>query len=208
MKNRKIKLLPGAVALLVLLPFSSLSAQRIQLSPFLGYETGAKINTSLGSLHIEDGMDFGAILNVGIGGGRYAELSYSHLGTELSTDHEATYTPVCDLAVDYYSLGMLQELKPAEKTTPYGLLTLGVVNYRPTSGDISGENKVHISLAGGVKTKLSEKIGLRFQARLLLPLYYAGTYFTFGTGGTGYGISGGIHGVQGDFTGAVVVTLK
>ena len=41
-----------------------------------------------------------------------------------------------DLAVDYYSLGILQEIKPDAKATPYGLFTLGVVNYRPTQGDI------------------------------------------------------------------------
>jgi hypothetical protein len=41
-----------------------------------------------------------------------------------------------------------------------------------------------------------------------MPLFYAGTYFSVGTGGAGYGISGGIRGVQGDFTGALVFVLK
>ena len=64
---------------------------------------------------------------------------------------------------------------------------------------------MHVSLAGGLKIHASEKVGLRLQARFLMPLYYAGTYFSAGTGGAGYGISGGVFGVQGDFTAALVI---
>jgi hypothetical protein len=97
---------------------------------------------------------------------------------------------------------------PGAKATPYGLFTLGIVNYRPTSGGYSSENKMHVSLAGGVKIRASERVGIRLQARLLMPLYYAGTYFSVGTGGAGYGISGGIRGVQGDFTAGLFLVLK
>ena len=73
---------------------------------------------------------------------------------------------------------------------------------------MSSENKMHVSLAGGVKIKASERVGLRLQARLLMPLYYAGTYFGVGTGGASAGVSGGIQGVQGDFTAALVINLR
>jgi len=67
---------------------------------------------------------------------------------------------------------------------------------------------MHISLAGGIKINASEKVGIRLQARLLMPLWYSGTYFTVGTGGAGYGVSGGIYGVQGDFTAALVIKIR
>jgi hypothetical protein len=102
----------------------------------------------------------------------------------------------------------MQEMRPDAKATPYGLFTLGIVNYRPSDANITSENKMHISLAGGVKINASERIGIRLQARLLLPLYYAGTYLTFGTGGGGASVAGGIQGVQGDFTAALVLKLK
>jgi hypothetical protein len=41
-----------------------------------------------------------------------------------------------------------------------------------------------------------------------MPLYHAGTYFGIGTGGASAGVSGGIQGVQGDFTAALVLMLK
>jgi hypothetical protein len=208
MTTKKTCLFSGLAMAFLLASWMQAKAQQVELSPFVGYETGAYIHTSVGDLHIGDGMDWGGSIDVGIGGGRYGEFSYSHLATSVRPEGGISSFDPVDLAVDYYSLGVLQEIMPDAKATPYGLFTLGIVNYRPTEGDYSSENKMHISLAGGVKIRASERIGLRLQARLLMPLFYAGTYFSFGTGGAGYGISGGINGVQGDFTAALVINLR
>lgn len=192
---------------IVLIAGIQVNAQKLELTPIIGYETGAKIPTSGGDLRISDGMVYGGALNVGLGGGRYAELSYTHMGSNLYLEG-LVREDICDLAVDYYSVGALQEMMPGAKATPYGLFTLGVVNYRPTSGSYSSENKMHVSLAGGIKIRVSERVGVRLQARLLMPLYYGGAYFSVGTGGSGFSVGGGIHGVQGDFTGGLVIVLK
>jgi hypothetical protein len=204
--KKRLLFLTFAMAFM-LVAVKPVNAQKIELSPFIGYETGAIVHTSLGDLHIGDGMDWGGSINVGMGGGRYVELSYSHLASYLNLENGLTTTKLCDLSTDYYSIGALQEVMPDEKVTPYGLFTLGWVNYRP-SDTYSNENKMHISLAAGIKINASEKIGLRLQARLLMPLYYSGTYLYAGTGGAGYGVSGGIYGVQGDFTAALVIKIK
>ncbi len=207
MKTKRTRLLTISVITLLLAAVVQVKAQKIELSPLIGYETGAYINYNAGRLHIIGGMDFGGSVNVGMGGGRYVELSYTHLASSLDIEETLNTRKLCDLATDYYSIGVLQEIKPDAKATPYGLFTLGWVNYRP-SENYNNENKMHISLAGGVKIRASEKIGLRLQARLLMPLYYAGTYFSAGTGGAGYGVSGGIMGVQGDFTAALVFAIR
>jgi hypothetical protein len=186
---------------------SHVNAQRFELTPFVGYETGAVVHAYEGDLRINDGMDYGGSVDVNLGGGRYVELSYSHLSSKLDLETGINTSKLCDLAVDYYSIGALQEMMPGAKATPYGMFTTGWVNYRPTSSDINSENKMHISLAGGIKIRASERVGIRLQARLLMPLYYAGTYFTVGSGGAGYGMTGGIYGVQGDFTGALFFTF-
>ncbi len=181
------------------------NAQKVELTPFIGYETGAKIYTGYDYLRIGDGMVYGGSLNVNLGGGRYSELSYSHMASTLSYD--GYIDKICDLAVDYYSIGALQEVMPGAKATPYGMFTLGLVNYRPTSGGYESENKMHVSLAGGIKIRASERIGIRLQARLLMPIWYGGAYWTVGPGGGGFSVGGGIHGVQGDFTGALFFVL-
>jgi len=210
MTTKKAFLLTSLVLTFLLVAGIQVNAQKVELSPFIGYETGANIHAyyggNYGDIHIGDGMVWGGVLDVGMGGGRYGEFSYSHMASDLSFEGLSVNETV-DLAVDYYSFGVLQEMKPEAKATPYGLFTFGWVNYR-LSGDYSNENKMHISLAGGMKIRASEKIGLRLQARLLMPLYYAGTYFSAGSGGAGYGVSGGIIGVQGDFSAALVINLR
>jgi hypothetical protein len=184
------------------------NAQKLELTPFVGYETGAQAYTTSGYLRVADGMDYGGTLNFGMGGGRFLEFSYSHLSSTLSLDEPTNMRKLCDLAVDHYTLGALQEVMPGEKVTPYGLFTLGIANYRPTSDGYASENKMSINLAGGVKVWLSDKIGLRLQAKLIMPMFYSGTYFTVGTGGAGYSMAGGVMAVQGDFTGGLVIAIK
>jgi hypothetical protein len=207
MKTKRTRLLMILVIIVLMTSFIQVKAQKIELSPLIGYETGAYIHYSAGQLHIIGGMNYGGSLNVGMGGGRYVELSYTHMAGSLDNETAGRTEKLADLNVDYYSIGVLQEMKPDAKATPYGLFTLGWVNYRP-SENYNNENKMHISLAGGIKIRASEKVGLRLQARLLMPLYYAGTAIYAGTGGAGYGVTGGILGVQGDFTAALVIMLR
>jgi hypothetical protein len=67
---------------------------------------------------------------------------------------------------------------------------------------------MHVSIAGGVKIRASERIGLRLQARLLMPILYAGTYFSTGTGGTDMSVSATSVAFQGDFTAALVFVIR
>jgi|WetSurMetagenome_2_1015567.scaffolds.fasta_scaffold265356_2 hypothetical protein len=198
----------GILLLLLITGLTDVQAQRIELSPFIGYETGSTIYTSLGYLYIGDGMDYGGSLDINIGRNRYAEISYSHMMTKVNVDDGYNERFLYDLGVNYYSIGILQETKPLSKISPYGLFTLGWVNYNPQTEDISGENKMHFSFAGGIKIKASERVGLRLQARLLMPVFYAGANFNAGTGGTSANISSTSVAFQGDFTAALVFIIK
>jgi hypothetical protein len=205
MKTMKTKLVI-LTAIILLISASQLKAQRIELSPLIGYETGAYIHYNGGDLHLIGGMNYGGSVDVGMGYGRYVELSYTRMNGSLDNETNLNTVKLFDIDVDYYSIGVLQEVRPDAKATPYGMFTLGWVNYRPAE-DYSNENKMHISFAGGLKVNMSEKIGLRLQARVLMPIYYAGGTVYVGTGGGGYGVSGGILGVQGDFTAQLVIKL-
>jgi hypothetical protein len=201
----------SASAIFIILIFSGvreLKAQKFELSPFIGYETGSKVYTSLGYIYIGDGMDYGGTFNIRLGRNRFAEISFSHMMSRLNVDDGTNELFICDLGVNYYSIGILQETKPDAKVNPYGLFTLGWVNYSPQKDDISGENKMHLSLAGGIKIKASERIGFRLQARLLMPIFYAGANFNSSTGGTSTNISTTSVAFQGDFTAAIVFVIK
>jgi hypothetical protein len=207
MKKNKALLLTFLLSTLLIASVVQVKAQKIELSPLIGYETGAYTYVTGGRLHAIGGMDFGGSMNVNLGGGRWAELSFTQLYSSLNYESGLITNKLSDLIIDYYSAGVLQEIKPGAKVTPYGLFTLGVVNYNPSSNTYHNENKMHVSLAGGIKINASEKVGLRLQARLLLPIYYAGGYIFAGSGGSGYGVSGGFTGIQGDFTAQLVIKL-
>ena len=67
---------------------------------------------------------------------------------------------------------------------------------------------MHVSLAAGIKIKASERIGFKLQARLLMPIFYAGANFNSGTGGTSMNVSATSVAFQGDFTAALVFVIK
>jgi hypothetical protein len=198
----------GAMAALILMVSPEARAQLIQLAPTIGYQTGTNLKAKVGSLHVEDGMAFGAVCSIGVGGGRFAEISYNRTATELSIDQGPGYTPISHLGINVYSLGLRQDILPAEKISPFGLLNFGILTYNPADSKISVEKQMHISLAGGARVQLSKLISLRFQARLILPIYSEGMYFTSGVDNSGYAIPQGIHGVQADVTGGIMFAIR
>jgi hypothetical protein len=208
MINGKSFSVAGVLIFILFAGLERVQAQRIELSPFIGYETGSTVYTSLGYVYIGDGMDYGGSLDFSLGRNRYAEISFSHMMTKLNVDEGYNELYLCDLGVNYYSIGILQETKPLSKVSPYGLLSLGWVNYNPQTEDFSGENKMHISLAGGIKIRATEKIALRLQARLLMPVFSAGSYFSTGSGGTDMTVSATSVAFQGDFTAALVFVIR
>jgi hypothetical protein len=208
MKNLKENLFIIFIPVLLIFSGISVSAQKLELNPFAGYCTGAKASANLGYLHFSNGVDLGLSADIGIGKGRYGEISYNHVSSSMNLEGTFNNQRITSLSVNYVSLGMLQEFIPGSGSTPYGLLSLGVVNYNPTESNYSGVTRMQISLAGGFKVRASERIGLRLQARLLLPYFTSDTYFRNGPDGTAYVIASGIRAVQGDITGGVIIFLK
>ena len=194
--------------IILLFSVTQVKAQKLELNPSIGYLTGTKLSTNLGYLYLNNGLDLGGSADIGLGGGRYAEVSYNHMGSYLYNKGSLNSQRICNLSVNYVSLGVLQEISTDSKLTPFGLLAIGLVNYHPVTGDYLSANNLYISLAGGFKVITAKRIGLRLQARLILPYFSADTYFKNGIEGTGYDISKGFQAIQGEITAAVIFKLK
>jgi hypothetical protein len=205
---RKTGSLSISIILSVFFYCESANAQKIELSPFVGYETGGRLYTDQGYLYVGNGMDYGASINYSYKPGRQFELSYSHMKSDLDVDEGYNRVSVCDLSVNYYSVGVLREFGEGGKMKPYGLASLGIVNYRPLSGEYSNENLMHFSFSGGVKIFQSDKIGFRLQGRLLIPIWADGSYFTGDPNGTTVTVTTRPGAVQCDFTVAAIIVLK
>ena len=61
-----------------------------------------------------------------------------------------------------------------------------------------------INFEAGVKLWLARQIGIRLQARLMMPLFFSSVGFYGGTGGAGLGVSAGIPLVQPELSAGLI----
>lgn len=193
-------------AFILLLSFSfPAAAQKFELVPFAGYETGAKIEAITGGVfNISGGLSYGGAFSIGFSNSYRLELSYNRMQSDLTYTIDNNPDPVCDLAVNQISIGFAYEYNPEDIFVPYGKFAIGSVIYAPVDSETESEKIMHFTIAGGVKYNISDHIGFRLQADLLLPLFFEGLYFTEGQGGEEPEVGTKVSGVMGNFTAGVV----
>ena len=90
----------------------------------------------------------------------------------------------------------------------FGTVTLGAVRADPYKPGVGSEWLFGIGLGAGAKVFLSEKIGLRFQGRLLLPFAMSGGGMWCGTGtGCSVGLGASTTIAMGDFTAGLIFSF-
>jgi len=91
------------------------------------------------------------------------------------------------------------------------MMSAGITWFNMTSHGVSDHVSFSAALGGGVKFFFSDRIGIRLQGRLLLPMYFSGggLFVGIGSGGTssGVSVSTGVLAVQGDFSGGLIIRL-
>jgi hypothetical protein len=200
------KILHSISVALIFLFYHSMpvSAQILEIIPFGGYQTSAKIEAYQGSLRITDGLSFGAAVDVKLKEGYKFEISYSRMASDLTYVYNNNTQPIANLAVHYLSIGGLLEIHPGERIVPFVKVAVGRTYYQPIADSIATEHVMHFDISSGVKYFFSEHIGFRFQASLLLPVFIDGMYFEEAAPPPGQGIKTEISGIQGDFTAGVI----
>jgi hypothetical protein len=196
---------------------ASAQSRRVEITPFGGYILGGSIKFYEGKFKIENSASYGGMLAVEIDRGYLIELSYTRMDSEgewqpysgFADDYPET---TIDVAVNHLQIGSVKELElDNEMIRPYGTFTLGTTWFHPKTDQ--GEDEWLFSVTGalGLKYFFTERIGIRVQARLLLPLIFegAGFYMGIGTGGvsSGVGVTSTVPIVQGDFTGGLIIAL-
>jgi hypothetical protein len=151
---------------------------------------------------------YGGIFSVELGPGVLGEFSYTRSKTTARYDDfvSGEHTNY-DMAIDYFQLGGVKELKKGP-VVPFGMASLGVTWFNMQTYGVSDHVSFSAALGGGLKFFFSDRIGIRLQGRLLMPMYFSGggLFVGIGSGGssTGVSVSTGFLTVQGDFSGGLI----
>lgn len=190
---------------------TSQSARRVELSPFVGYQLNGEINFIEGDFEMDNALSYGGILSVEVGSGVWGEFTFSRSDTKANfrrflSDETFNY----DMAINYFQLGGVKELGN-NTIVPYATFSGGVAWFQVKDSNVNDEVVFSVGLGGGVKIRLNDRLALRLQGRLLMPMYiYGGGFFVgIGTGGPSSGISinSNLLTAQGDFTGGLIFRL-
>lgn len=190
------------------------SAQHIDLTVMYGYNFADKFDVSSGYGKISDGGVATGILSFGLKEHYDLELYYSRQKADFNFEYyynnlfnEIKNEPA---AVNYIQLGGCrnQRLDAAGKAIGFFGLNMGAAGIVPENDKYDDVWKFAFGLKAGIKYFMSEKVGLRLQTNLQIPVLYTAGSIWVGTGGASVGMSAGSTITQFGFSGGLIFRLK
>ncbi len=181
----------------------------IMITALGGYQWGGTLKGWDGEARLNDAGNWGIALDIPVAPDTYVELIYTRQITELQYREYGSGEPaqeVFDIAVEYYQIGGLYTMAK-DGPKPFGTMTLGATRFAPQNSIYSSEWKFSVALGLGIIIPVSERIGIRTHARLLLPFLYTGGGLWCGGSGCSMGISGGSAIAQGDVALGLVIRI-
>ena len=188
----------------------SVLAQSIELTPFAGYTFRSTVNITNGQARVNDGFTYGGALTYKAGLYNAIELSYYRYQTNATAQSsysgfEFVDTPV---NVNYMFIGGQRIIPANEKMSGFTGFNLGAGWLGSGNDSFSTITKFSVGLVAGLKIMASDKIGIRLQTNLALPITGAGGSFYWGSGGSGVGLTGYVPIWSFGFTGGLVYKIK
>lgn len=197
-----------AILLLSAVCFQINAQEKAQIFGLAGYQINGDVTVANGELNFDDGVSYGAGIDIPVDRYMQAEISWSMASSNANLDqYLGGNVDLTDLYIHTFQAGALIEPKKGKKVSPFGLLSLGATLFSPTESKYEDEWRFSIALGAGVKVYLSDKVGLRFQGRLIIPMVFEGTSVYVGTGGAGVAVGAYTAFVEGDFSGGLFFRL-
>lgn len=190
--------------------FGSEALAQTEIFGFAGYMTYSSMAVREGDLQFDDGPNYGFGIDVAIQRGVFVELNYTHNQTSVRLKRFNGFNEdLFDMNTHYFQIGAQYEFRksPKQKAFPYTLATLGATLFDAKDPSLTDEWRFSVAFGVGGKFYLSDKIGLRLQTRLLMPLTFSGGGMWCGTGGCSAGVGAWASVVQFDFTVGVFIRL-
>jgi hypothetical protein len=212
MNTKNNSLFFAMLLIMTTLSIQDLHAQVIELNGFYGWQLNGKANLYNGEFIMQNAPNYGGKLALGLSTTTFVELSY------MRSDSEGYFKPyniseglgeTYQYNSNYITVGGLQEVDLG-KIRPFGTIGMGTVIW--STKEFSGNKwQFQFSLGAGLKFWLSDRIGLRVQGSMMMPLVYNGVGFGCGIGTGGSGCGGGLYTritpFQGEFSGGIILRI-
>ncbi len=212
MKSKNSSFFITMLLILVTLGIQDLRAQTLEIHGFYGYQLNGKANLYEGEFRMQNAPNYGGKLALGLSTTTFIELSYMRSDAEgYLAPYNVSIEPgdITEYNSNYLTVAGLQEVDLG-KIRPFGTIGMGTVIW--STKEYSGNKwQFQFSVGAGVKIWLSDRIGLRVQGSMMMPLVYNGAGFGCGIGTGGSGCGGAIYTritpVQGEFSGGIILKL-
>jgi hypothetical protein len=184
------------------------------LNGYAGWQFGGTAKLWDGEFKIQDAMNYGGRLSVGLSTTTYAEITYMRADTEGKfwpynlSESPSDWIP---FSSNYVHVAGLQEAHFGP-VAPFGTVGVGLAIFSPKSSQLNSKVQFSITLGGGLKLWLTDFLGIRLQGSMLMPMILNGAGFGcgIGTGGSGCGtnVYTRITPFQGEFSGGIILRLS
>jgi hypothetical protein len=198
------------MSVLVLVSILDLKAQGVEITPITGYTFPASYRITSGNARLGDGQNWGGNLGFSLNDFMEIELSYNYMGTRATAS-----SPFLNNRVDvrtnvhYAMIGSNRLFPTSDAMTFFAGMKIGTGTLAFPDGEYRNITKFSVGLQGGMKYFATERIGIRLQANLMMPVVSAGGSLWWSPGsGTSVGVSTFSPIVQFGFTGGLIFRLK
>ena len=188
-------------------------SQAIELTGYGGYMVSGKADYYEGEINVGGAAVYGATLGVDMGP-MVIQFLYNRNETTARVRRYGFngWEENIDMVVENYHIGVEKLLMDDEMIKPYGAFSLGVAAYTPksTRPELGSDAYTRFSIGMGLGVKIfpTEKIGIKLQAKMFMPLTFGGVGIACGSGsGCGSSAYFNVPIVHGEFSGGVILRI-
>lgn len=194
----------------------------IELTGTYGYFINGSVDGYYGKVDMKDAASYGGNLSVEVQDFTWVEFTYNRSSTQFAGNFYNGFRSEYisgDMVMENYQIGVLREFKDG-KVKPFSFFKLGGTRYfgENTYNTIDFTNssfdswKFSINLGLGAKIFFFDRIGIRLQTSLLMPMTFdgVGIYVGAGSGGvsTGAGATFNVPILHWDLSGGLIFRIS
>lgn len=180
-------------------------AQKIEITPQYGYQIGAKYNYYGGYVKLEGSDQYGVTFGINATDDITVEFMWAQQNSSVAVKDFQFYpreTELTDVVVNHYQIGATH-MFGLSNARPFVGLSAGWSTFNPDRKIYDGTTTFTLGINGGLKYFFTDRIGIRIQSQLLMPVSWGGVYI----GGGGAGVSAGGSILQLNFSGGLIIGL-